>query len=151
MPLFVRSAFNLDEDSELERIRYKKMRELMERGSEETMSVPQNEIDHPIILNDENFDKEVSKYPVTVVDLWAPWCGPCRMVTPIIENLAKEYVGKIVFGKLNVDENPDTSRKFGVMSIPTIIIFKNGKQVDKVIGALPKDVLEQRIGKYLPN
>lgn len=141
----------MDEDSELERIRYKKMRELMERGSEETMSVPQNEIDHPIILNDENFDKEVSKYPVTVVDLWAPWCGPCRMVTPIIENLAKEYVGKIVFGKLNVDENPDTSRKFGVMSIPTIIIFKNGKQVDKVIGALPKDVLEQRIGKYLPN
>ena len=141
----------MDEDSELERIRYKKMRELMERGSEETMSVPQNEIDHPIILNDENFDKEVSKYPVTVVDLWAPWCGPCRMVTPIIENLAKEYVGKIVFGKLNVDENPDTSRKFGIMSIPTIIIFKNGKAVDKVIGALPKEVLEQRIGKYLPN
>jgi thioredoxin 1 len=141
----------LDEDSELERIRYKKMRELMERGSEETMSVPQNEIDHPIILNDENFDKEVSKYPVTVVDLWAPWCGPCRMVTPIIENLAKEYVGKIVFGKLNVDENPDTSRKFGIMSIPTIIIFKNGKPVDKVVGALPKERLEQRIGKYLPN
>ena len=141
----------MDEDSELERIRYKKMRELMERRSEETMSVPQNEIDHPIILNDENFDKEVSKYPVTVVDLWAPWCGPCRMVTPIIENLAKEYVGKIVFGKLNVDENPDTSRKFGIMSIPTIIIFKNGKAVDKVIGALPKEVLEQRIGKYLPN
>ncbi len=141
----------MDEDSELERIRYKKMRELMERGSEETMSVPQNEIDHPIILNDENFDKEVSKYPVTVVDLWAPWCGPCRMVTPIIENLAKEYVGKIVFGKLNVDENPDTSRKFGIMSIPTIMIFKNGKPVDKVIGALPKEVLEQRIGKYLPN
>jgi thioredoxin 1 len=141
----------LDEDSELERIRYKKMRELMERGSEETMSVPQNEIDHPIILNDENFDKEVSKYPVTVVDLWAPWCGPCRMVTPIIENLAKEYVGKIVFGKLNVDENPDTSRKFGIMSIPTIIIFKNGKPIDKVIGALPKEALEQRIGKYLPN
>ena len=141
----------MDEDSELERIRYKKMRELMERGSEETMSVPQNEIDHPIILNDENFDKEVSKYPVTVVDLWAPWCGPCRMVTPIIENLAKEYVGKIVFGKLNVDENPDISRKFGIMSIPTIIIFKNGKPVDKVIGALPKEVLEQRIGKYLPN
>jgi thioredoxin 1 len=141
----------LDEDSELERIRYKKMRELMERGSEETMSVPQNEIDHPIILNDENFDKEVSKHPVTVVDLWAPWCGPCRMVTPIIENLAKEYVGKIVFGKLNVDENPDTSRKFGIMSIPTIIIFKNGKAVDKVIGALPKEALEQRIEKYLPN
>lgn len=141
----------MDEDSELERIRYKKIRELMERGSEETMSVPQNEIDHPIILNDENFDKEVSKHPVTVVDLWAPWCGPCRMVTPIIENLAKEYVGKIVFGKLNVDENPNTSRKFGIMSIPTIIIFKNGKAVDKVIGALPKEVLEQRIGKYLPN
>jgi thioredoxin 1 len=84
-----------------------------------------------------------------VVDCWAPWCGPCRMVAPIIEELARDYAGKVVFGKLNVDENPQTATRFGIMSIPTMLIMMNGKEIDRIIGALPKHSIEERIRKHL--
>lgn len=83
-----------------------------------------------------------------VVDCWASWCGPCRMVGPIIEELAKEMKGKIVFGKLNVDENRETSMKYGIMSIPTLLVFKNGNLVDNVIGAMPKEMLKAKLAPY---
>jgi len=93
-------------------------------------------------LTDKNFEDEVIKSDkVTLVDFWAPWCGPCQMMGPIIEDLAKEKEGKFKIGKLNVDENPETAKKFGIMSIPTMIIFKDGKEVKQLIGVQSKESL----------
>lgn len=103
----------------------------------------------PKILTDQNFVREISKEGLTVVDFWAPWCGPCRYVSPIIEELASDYAGKVSFGKLNVDENPMVSSQFMIRSIPTIMFFRNGKMVDTQIGAVPKPHLEQKIKKHL--
>ena len=103
----------------------------------------------PITITDADMDEAVKKYDTIVVDCWAPWCGPCRIVGPIIEELAKEMQGKIVFGKLNVDENPATSTKHQIMSIPTMLVFKNGELIDRFVGAMPKDVLKQKLDSYL--
>ncbi len=101
-------------------------------------------------FTDANFQEEVlDKDVVAVVDFWAEWCGPCRMITPIIEELAKEYEGKAVIGKLNVDHNQDTSMKYGVRSIPTILILKNGEVVDKHVGVTTKAALTQKIEAQL--
>ena len=101
-------------------------------------------------FTDNNFKKQVleNKSPV-VVDFWAPWCGPCRMVSPIIEELAKEYDGKVTIGKMNVDENPDSAGQFSVMSIPTVMIFKNGKPVKSLIGAQGKESYKKVINEVL--
>jgi len=103
-----------------------------------------------IEVSDQSFDSEVvkSEKPV-MVDLWAPWCGPCRMVAPVIEKLDGDYDGKVKFCKLNVDENPQTSARYGVMSIPTLLLFKNGQVEDTIVGAVPESVLKQRIDKIL--
>ncbi len=93
-----------------------------------------------VIFTDQNFKEQVldSKFPV-VVDFWAPWCGPCRMVGPLIEELAKEYEGKMVIGKMNADENPQAVGQFSIMSIPTVMIFKNGQPVKSIIGPQGKE------------
>jgi len=104
--------------------------------------------DMPIQLTDKNFDDIVKEYPTIAIDCWAPWCGPCRMVAPVINELSKEMQGKIVFGKLNVDENQITSMKYQIMSIPTLLIFKNGNLVDALIGAYPKEILKKRLERY---
>ena len=103
-----------------------------------------------VVFTDADFKKEVleSKIPV-VVDFWAPWCGPCRIVSPTIDELAKEYEGKVKVGKVNVDENPRTAGMFGVMSIPSVIFFKNGKPVKTMIGAQGKDNYKQAIDEVL--
>jgi len=100
-------------------------------------------------LTDANFDQMIKEYPMVVVDCWAPWCAPCRIVAPIVEELAKDYQGKITFGKLNVDNNRAVSTRFGIMSIPTLLIFKNGQLVDQKVGAMPKQVLEGELTKLL--
>src|SRR6476469_5767924 len=95
-----------------------------------------NSIVYPITLTDANFSEAIKKYSLFMVDFWAPWCGPCKVVSPIIEQLATELAGKVGFGKLNVDENPRTSNVFGIQSIPTLVIFKSGKVIDGFVGSV---------------
>lgn len=101
-------------------------------------------------VSDQNFENEVIKSSLPVLlDLWAPWCGPCRMVAPVIDGLAEKYNGKVKFCRLNVDENPQTAAKYRVMSIPTLLFFKNGEAVDTVIGAVPERTLQPKIDALL--
>jgi thioredoxin 1 len=100
----------------------------------------------PVTLTDENFETEVIKSNIPVlIDFWAVWCGPCRIIAPIVEELAKEYDGKIKIGKLDVDNNQQAAIRYGVRSIPTLLIFKDGKVVDTIIGAVPKNHLVQKL------
>ena len=101
-------------------------------------------------LTDSNFEELVLKSDKPVlVDFWAEWCGPCRMVGPVVEELAKEYDGKAVVGKLNVDHNANISMKYGIRSIPTLLVFKNGEIVDRAVGAVPKSTLAQKLDGQL--
>jgi len=134
-----------EEDKELEEIRRRKLRELMRRR--QAVSTPS--VSEPIKITDSNFDKVVRSNRLVVIDCWAPWCAPCRIMTPIINELAKEYAGKILFGKLNVDENPRVPVRYQIMSIPTFLVFKDGSLVDRIVGAMPKRLLEQRLAKHL--
>jgi len=104
----------------------------------------------PLIVTDQNFAAEVEKSPLPVlIDFWAAWCGPCRMVAPVIEQLAKELSGKVRVGKLDVDANQATAGRFRVQSIPSLLIFKDGKEVDRVVGAQSKEAILQRLQVYL--
>lgn len=103
-----------------------------------------------IEVSDSNFESEVVNSDVPVlVDFWAPWCGPCRAIAPIVEEISSSYEGKIKVGKMNVDENQATTMKFGIRSIPTIIMFKGGEAVDQIIGAVPKGEIEKVVEKSL--
>jgi thioredoxin 1 len=103
-----------------------------------------------IEISDSNFESEVVKSDVPVlVDFWAPWCGPCKAIAPIVEEISSTYEGKIKVGKMNVDENQSTTMKFGIRSIPTIIIFKGGEAVDQIIGAVPKGEIEKVVERSL--
>ena len=104
----------------------------------------------PIAVSDSNFDQVVlqAKTPV-LVDFWAAWCGPCRMVAPVVEELAKEYDGKVSFAKVDVDQNPKTASKYGIMSIPTLIIFKDGNPMSNIVGFRPKADLKQKLDAAL--
>lgn len=104
----------------------------------------------PIKLTDADLDQAIQRFPLIVVDYWAPWCQPCRMVAPVIAELAEVYKGQIVFGKVNVDENSETATKYGIRSIPALLVFQEGKVVDQIIGAQPRQTLESHLTKYLP-
>lgn len=100
-------------------------------------------------ITPENFDSVVNDSLPVLVDFWAPWCGPCRSLSPIVDELADELAGKLTVAKCNVDDNQDLAMKFGVMSIPTLIVFKNGEEVDRSVGALPKARLQTLLKKHL--
>lgn len=100
-------------------------------------------------LTESNFQEVINSDKPVLVDFWAEWCGPCKMIGPIVAELASDYDGKAVIGKLNVDENPSIAAQFGVRSIPTLLVFKGGEVVDKQIGAVPKGVLTQKIEAQL--
>lgn len=104
----------------------------------------------PIEVTDQEFEAQVlnSETPV-LVDFWADWCAPCKMIAPIVEDLADEYEGQVQFAKVDVDTNPMTATKFGIRSIPTLLVFKNGEPIDMVVGAVPKEVLKKRLDTAL--
>lgn len=102
-----------------------------------------------VMLTDATFEEEVKKFSgLVLVDFWAPWCGPCQMMGPVIEELAKKYEGRVKIAKINVDENPATSQNFQVMSIPTFIFFKNGEEKERMVGAHDRETLEDKIEHY---
>jgi thioredoxin 1 len=104
----------------------------------------------PISINDDSFEETVLRSALPVlVDFWAPWCGPCLITGPILEDLAKEFEGRLLVTKFNVDEGSHTPAQYGIMAIPTLIVFKDGKEVDRVIGAFPKHVLKSKIEALL--
>jgi thioredoxin 1 len=123
---------------ELEAIRKRKMERLQKMTSGEVL-----------ILNDGNLGETVNNHPLVVVDCWAEWCGPCKMIAPIIEELAKEYAGKVTFGKLNIDENMGVATKYQISAIPTMLVFKNGELSGQIVGALPKAHIKQNLEAYI--
>lgn len=131
---------------EAERIKREKLEKMKMAMKEKEMA---RKLDTPITITDDDFDSTISKYPLVLVDFWATWCPPCRLIAPVIEELAKEHNGKLICAKLNVDENPKSAAKYQTMSIPTLILFKNGRPVEKVVGAVPKSHLEEKIRPHL--
>ncbi len=130
-------------DPELEAIRARRLRELLRPQG--TTAVEHGE---PVILRDATFDGEVNKQGLLLVDFWAAWCGPCLRVAPVLEQIAKERAASLRLGKLNVDDNPRTAERFQVSSIPTMLLFKDGKLVDATIGAIPKAEIESFLDKW---
>jgi thioredoxin 1 len=135
------------EDDELERIKRLKLEKLMKKvsGRTEETRPPPVVSGKPVDLTDATFFWFVKDNAMAVIDVWAPWCGPCRFVSPVVEEIARDYVGKIAFGKLNVDQNQRVATQYGIMSIPTLLVFKNGELVDQIIGAMPRERLEPKI------
>lgn len=140
-----------EEDEELERIKRQKMEEIIDSAFNKTQNEnqPMKNPGKPRDLTDVTFTNFIKENAIAVVDVWAPWCGPCRFVSPIVEELARDYAGKIAFGKLNVDQNQRVATQYGIMGIPTILVFKNTKLVDQIVGAMPRQSLEPRLTRYL--
>jgi len=138
-------------DEELEKLMEKKLKQYRNLADSKNGSANDSfnvVINTPITLTDYNFDEMTRKHNYLVVDFWAPWCGPCKMVSPVIDQLAHELGGKVVFGKLNVDENPTVASLFGIQSIPTLMIFKNGTAVDGILGAASKEQILATLSKH---
>ena len=103
----------------------------------------------PLVISDENFNQIIEENPIVVVDFWAEWCGPCRAMNPMVEELSSIYENKIVFAKLNVDKNPIIPSKYGISSIPTFLIIKNGQVMNSIIGAITQELFEEKLNEYL--
>jgi thioredoxin 1 len=133
---------------DLEKIKKKKLEKLKQqymKGGKQMENKPNT----PVEVTDSDVNDHINKHNILVLDCWAPWCGPCRMIHPIIDELAEEMQGKIVFGKLNVDNNKSTAAKYGIMSIPSLLVFKDGELVDRIVGAMPKPQLKAKLEPYL--
>jgi thioredoxin 1 len=134
------------EDEELRIIDEKRMKKLQQIVNEKELL---KNIIEPLNLDDSDFVETINKFPLLLVDFWAPWCGPCRMMSPLIDQVGKEYRGKLVVGKVNVDENPNISRQFGISSIPTLILFKRGQAVNNIIGSVSKSRIDEMVRMHL--
>lgn len=134
------------EDEELKIINEKRMKKLQQIINEKELL---KNIKDPLNLDDSSFFQTISKFPLLLVDFWAPWCGPCRMMSPLIDQIGKEYMGNLVVGKVNVDENPTISRQFGISSIPTLILFKKGQAVNKIIGSVSKNKIDEMVRMHI--
>jgi thioredoxin 1 len=134
------------EDEELRIINEKRMKKLQHLMNEKELL---KNVKEPLNLDDDTFFQTIKKFPLMPVDFWAPWCGPCRTMSPIIEQIGKDYLGKLVTGKLNVDENPLVARQFGISSIPTLILFKRGQAVNKIIGSVSKNRIDEMIKMHI--
>jgi len=134
--------FISEENAELKRIRENKLRRSLGEKTKEMST-------EPIIVTDSNFNETIKKHSLILIDFWAPWCGPCRALHPTIEELTREYAGRITIGKLNVDENPNTAECYQVYSIPTLIIMKDGSEADRIVGLVPKKHIEAVLSKHL--
>ena len=135
-----------EKDEELEKIKRAKLEEIMQRVVQKPEKPALNK---PVEVTDVTFKETIQNHSLVVVDCWAPWCAPCHIVAPIIEEMARDYAGKILFGKLNVDENRKVAMQHQIMGIPTLLVFKNGQLVDRIVGAMPRQMLEPKITHYL--
>jgi thioredoxin 1 len=133
----------MESDPELDAIRARLRAEMMTSAQPAAAAV-----DHPLEVTDAEFASFVKRHDVVVIDCWASWCGPCRMIAPSIDALAREMAGRVVFGKLDADENPRVMEAFGIMGIPTLLVFKGGKLVDRLVGALPKAQIAAAIARH---
>jgi thioredoxin 1 len=136
-----------ENENEIETINKRKFEELLLESKRNKMRVeviakPDGK---PIPLTDANFSSEVLKHQVMVVDFWAPWCGPCRMIAPVVEELSRQYSGRLRVTKVNTDENPRWASSLGIQAIPTLMIYKNGQEVDRIVGATTKQALQKRV------
>jgi thioredoxin 1 len=135
-----RERFISEDDEELKSIREKKLTQLKAR----------RQMSHePVHVTDADFDETVKKHPLALIDFWASWCGPCRSLAPTIEELSRDYAGKVFVGKLDVDENPAKAECFQVFSIPTLLIIKNGQEVERIVGCVPKKQIEAALKKHM--
>jgi len=134
-------------DNELEELRRKRMEELAVSMNKTPRAAPTG--GKPVVVTDAEFDRMVGSPGLVLVDCWAPWCGPCRMLGPTLEKFAKKYAGRVTVAKLNTDENQATAMRFQIMSIPTMMLFKDGKLVDKFVGALPLGMIERKVAPHL--
>ncbi|MGI0031975.1 MAG: thioredoxin [Nitrososphaeraceae archaeon] len=134
------------EDEELRLINEKRMKKLQQLINEKELL---RNIREPLNLVDTTFFQTINKFPIMLVDFWAPWCGPCRMMSPIIDQIGKDYLGKLVIGKINVDENPLIARQFSISSIPTLMLFKRGKEVNKIIGSVSRNKIDEMVKMHL--
>ena len=130
---------------EVEEIKRKKLEKMLLRASQPKVEYPSS----PVYVNESTLDEVVRKYPLVLVDFYADWCQPCRMLAPVIEELAAELKGKVVFAKINVDQNPRAAMQYQAMSIPTLVLFKNGKVIDRTVGAMPKQMLLSWLKRHL--
>lgn len=140
----------MDEDAELAAIRARLRQEIMANAAAappdaEAVEAPAR----PVDVDDAGFEAFVRAHENVVVDCWAPWCGPCRVVGPIVDELAHEMVGRVAFAKLNVDVSPGVARAFAIQSIPTLLVFRQARLVDRIVGALPKPQLAMRIERLI--
>jgi thioredoxin 1 len=139
----------LEESERLKEERLKKERKALKEKPEPSRETGKLALNKPVDLTDATFTEAVQNHSLVVVDCWAPWCHPCIYVSPIVEDIARDYAGRIFFGKLNVDENREVAMQFGIMSIPTLLVFKDGKLADRIVGAMPRQMLEPKITHYI--
>lgn len=137
-----------DDDAELAAIRAR-LRQEMSQAAAAPAVAEAPALDHPVDVTDATLPGFVRDHPFVVVDCWATWCAPCRIVGPIVDQLAREMKGRVVFAKLDVDQNPRSAQTFGIQGLPTLLVFRDGRPVDRIVGALPKPQLAGLLERHL--